>query len=44
MTQLEDIPTLIQRYESGDLKPAATSRYPADKAMLQKVLLQYVSS
>jgi len=39
MAQLNDIPTLIQRYDSGDLKPAATSRYPADKAVLEKVLL-----
>ena len=40
--RLEDIPTLIQRYGSGDLKPAATTCYPVDKAILEKVSLQYV--
>jgi hypothetical protein len=43
MSRLEDIQTLKQRYEDGDLKPATGStRYPADKALLEKVSLQYV--
>ena len=38
-TTLEYIPTLSQRYNDGDLKPATTTRYPVDKALLDKISL-----
>jgi hypothetical protein len=31
MSRLEDIPTLSQGYEGGDLRPASSTRYPSDK-------------
>jgi len=39
MSHLEDIPTLSQGYESRDLNPASSTRYPPNRALLGQISL-----